>query len=73
MASATPEKVDGDVERGSGDIHLYNSIIHTLYFEKVTVKTKDKKLQEGKLLLDSLDGAAYAGLLTMKPVPTLSI
>lgn len=69
MPSKTVEKVDGDVERGLSDSYLYNDTIHTLYFDKVSVRVRDKRSPKGKqVLLHSLDGAASAGRSNSRPV-----
>ena len=55
-------KVEVDVEKASKDTHLQNDTIDTLYWNKVSVKVNDKKKRQDKHLLDSIDGAASAGL-----------
>ncbi len=44
-----------DVEKASNNVHLHNDVVDTFGWERVSVKVKDKHL------LESIDGAAYAG------------
>lgn len=59
MAFNHPRDATSDVEKASNDVHLHNDIIDTFCWERVSVKVKDKT--QDKHLLESIDGAAYAG------------
>ncbi|KAF7509405.1 hypothetical protein GJ744_008128 [Endocarpon pusillum] len=52
----------------SNDVHLHNDIIDTFCWEKVSVRVKDKT--QDKRLLESIDGAAYAGELVAMMGPS---
>lgn len=59
MVSSEKPKAEVDVEKASKDTYLQNDIIDNLYWNKVSVDVNDKRL------LDSIDGAALAGLSTL--------
>jgi hypothetical protein len=50
-----------DAETGPNDLHLHNDTIHTLHWDKISVKVYNKTLHTDKYLLNSIDGAASAG------------
>lgn len=64
------KEVDIDVETGPNDLHLHNDTIHTLHWDKISVKFYNKTLRTDKYLLNSIDGAASAGQLSQKPPNT---
>ena len=67
MAFKHPRDAISDVEKASNDVHLHNDIIDTFCWERVSVRVKDKT--QDKRLLESIDGATYAGQSNFTPIP----
>lgn len=61
-----PRDAGSDVEKASNDAHLYNDIVDTFAWERVSVKVKDKHL------LESIDGAVHAGQSNLTSIQPLS-
>ena len=62
--------LDFDVENTSD--YLYNATVNTLYWDKVSVKLKNKQPLHSKYILDSIDGAASAGQSSSTATPSSS-
>jgi hypothetical protein len=72
MTSQKAKHANVDLERALDNDPLRNDVIDSLYWDKITINVHDKTQRRETLLLDSIDGAAYAGQPYSKP-QTLSL